>query len=184
MACRVTFEVLLLRVLDCLCRFPAQEINEESLASTRASYGVSIISNLWVYRAAYGLRHEYWLMQACFLAILALLPNLGKTPSLAKSMVMACQLLYSMGEFLPPANECLWIIRKLLDRHGLEVPKPCKNIFAGVAVRYGKTYLRDVLVVSLDKDGADHRRLSSVPQEVAFSDLIQSIRDLQADDSG
>ncbi|KAJ3453382.1 hypothetical protein MRS44_017629 [Fusarium solani] len=94
-----TYDMMLLKVLDHLSRFPLHNGTHKSILSKRASHGASIISNLWVYRATFGLRHEFWLTQACLAATTAVIFNLGDTPSLSKSVVIACQLLYGIGEF-------------------------------------------------------------------------------------
>ncbi|KAH6873634.1 hypothetical protein B0T10DRAFT_234932 [Thelonectria olida] len=169
-----TFEMVLLELLNCLCRFPSHHINGQTLASTRASYGASVISNLWVYRAAYGLRHEYWLKQACFSAATAVLLRLGDNPSLSKTMVMACQLLYAMGEYLPVANKCLLAIKVLAQGQGIDLPKPCRIIFSGLAVRTGKIVVRNVRLVDLgqSQNGVGP---SAGSHEVAFSSRIEGI---------
>ncbi|KAH6896644.1 hypothetical protein B0T10DRAFT_526067 [Thelonectria olida] len=168
-----TFEMVLLELLSCLCRFPYY-MDGQTMASTRASYGASIISNTWEYRAAHGLRHEYWLKQACFSAASALLPRLGDIPSFSKVIVMACQLLYAMGGYLPAANKCLLAIKVLARKQKVDLPKPCRILFSGLAVRTGKIVLRDVGLIHLGHDAV----VPGSVHEVAFSSLIEGIRSL------
>jgi hypothetical protein len=172
--------MVFLKLLRRACRFPLQDDAHESTASTRASYGASIISNLWVYRAAYGMRHEYWLMQACLAAATAIIFKLDDNPSLSKSVVMACQLLYSMGEFLPVANEYLLAIKELARQQTVDLPKACRIIFSGLAVRTGRMVLRGPVLVNLALGYNDMSvgSPSASSQEVIFSGLIEGIRNL------
>lgn len=172
--------MVFLKLLRRPCRFPLQDDAHESIASTRASYGASIISDLWLYRAAYGMRHEYWLTQACLAAATAIIFNLDDNPSLSKSVVMACQLLYSIGEFLPVANEYLLAIKELSRQQSVELPKACRIIFCGLAVRTGRIIVRGPVLLSLALGGDDMSDGSprASPKEVIFSGLIEGIRNL------
>jgi len=169
-----------LKLLRRPCRFPLKDDAHESTASKRASYGASIISNLWVYRAAYGMRHEYWLTQACLAATSAIIFELDDNSSLSKSVVMACQLLYSIGEFLPVANEYLLAIKELARQQTVDLPKACRIIFSGLAVRTGRIIISGHVLVNIglgyDDISAESSRASS--QEVVFSGLIEGICNL------
>jgi hypothetical protein len=146
----------------------------QAIASTRASYGASIISNIWVYRAAHGIRHEYWLNQACFSAASALLPRLNDNPSFSKVIVMACQLLYAMGNYMPAANKSLLAIKVLARKQKVDLPKPCRILFSGLAVRTGKIVVRDVGLIDLGRGVV----ITGSSHEVAFSSLIEGVRSL------
>ncbi|KAH7199039.1 uncharacterized protein B0J16DRAFT_393027 [Fusarium flagelliforme] len=174
-----TYEMVFLKLLRRPCRFPLKDDAHESTASKRASYGASIISNLWVYRAAYGMRHEYWLTQACLAATSAIIFELDDNSSLSKSVVMACQLLYSIGEFLPVANEYLLAIKELSRQQTVDLPKACRIIFSGLAVRTGRIIVRGPVLLSLALGCTDTSAGSpSASQEVVFSGLIEDIRNL------
>ncbi|KAI5460641.1 hypothetical protein BGZ63DRAFT_488630 [Mariannaea sp. PMI_226] len=174
-----TFEMTLLELLSCLSHFPSHHINGQTPGSTRASYGASVIFNLWVYRAAYGLRHEYWLKQACFSAALAVLLTLGDNLSLSKPIVMASQLLYAIGEYLPVANKCLLAIKELAQTQGIDLPMPCRIIFSGLAVRMGKIVVRNVALVDLGQSQND----LGPSADVAFSSRIEGIWGLTAEET-
>ncbi|KAJ3542275.1 hypothetical protein NM208_g4187 [Fusarium decemcellulare] len=180
-----TYEMVFLKLLHCPYRFPLQDDTDGSTTSTRASYGASIITNLWVYRATYGMRHEYWLMQACLEAATAIMFKLGDNPTLSKSMVMACQLLYSMGEFLPMANEYLLVIKGLARQQGVDLPKACRIFYSGLAVRTGRIIVKGPLLVNIGpgQDDMDVGPRSASSQEVVFSGLIQGIYNLAGESS-
>ncbi|KAF7563292.1 hypothetical protein G7046_g820 [Stylonectria norvegica] len=148
----ITYEMVVLKILSCLCRFPSRDIAGETAASTRATYGSSIISNLWLYRVAYGLRHEYWLMQACFSASTSVVYNLGNNSTLPKAFFRSCQLLYEMGEYLPVANECLLVIKTLVHCYAIDLPKACSIIFVKLGVRTGRTTVQGVKLLPLETD--------------------------------
>ncbi|EXK79513.1 hypothetical protein FOQG_15872 [Fusarium oxysporum f. sp. raphani 54005] len=176
----ITYEMIFLKLLGRPCQFPLQDDAHESTASTRASYGASIVSNLWVYRAAYGMRHEYWLTQACLEAVKAIIFKLDDNSGLSKSVVMACQLLYSIGEFLPVANEYLLAIKELARQQTVNLPKACRIIFSGLAVRTGRIIIRGPVLVNvgLGYDDMSAGSSSASSQEVVFSGLIEGIRNL------
>ncbi|KAM5528732.1 nitrogen assimilation transcription factor nira [Fusarium oxysporum f. sp. phaseoli] len=134
----ITYGMVFLKLLHRPCRFPLQDDVHESPAFTRASYGASIISNLWLYQATYGMRHEYWLAQSCLAATTAVIFKLDDNSSLSKSVVMACQLLYSIGEFLPVANEYLLAIKEFARQQTVDLPQACRITFSGLSVRTGE----------------------------------------------
>ncbi|KAL6695522.1 hypothetical protein J3F84DRAFT_374608 [Trichoderma pleuroticola] len=175
----VTYEMALLKLLSCLCRFHIQDRIHESAESTQASYGASVISNLWVYRAVYGIRHEYWLMQACQAAVIPVVVRLGADLSMSKPVMMACQLLYSIGEFLPVANESLWSVKDLAHRHAVSLPKDCRTLYSRLAVRTGRITLRDVVIPNLGSgDGSLATEASrSSYKDVTFAVQIEDICD-------
>lgn len=170
----VTFEHTMVKLLGCLSGHRSCELKPETVASTHTSYATSILSNLWVYRAAYGMRHDYWFMQSCFLAGSAIVLKLGDNPSLSKAMITACQLLSAMGEYLPVANKCLLTIKETADRYDIELPKPCMIIFAVLAVKTGTIKIRDVGMINLDLDGGSDKMV--LPSfDVSFSEMIESV---------
>jgi hypothetical protein len=106
--------------------------------------------------------------------------KLDDNSSLSKSVVMACQLLYSIGEFLPVANEYLLAIKELARQQSVELPKACRIVFSGLAVRTGRIIIKGPVLVNIrlgyDDMSAGSRSASS--QEVVFSGLIEDIRNL------
>ncbi len=58
--------MLLLRVLEASERDASQAPDEGTVHHQIVHCALSIISKLWAYRKAYGLRLEYWLTHACF----------------------------------------------------------------------------------------------------------------------
>jgi len=126
------------------------------------------------------MRHEYWLTQACLEAAKAIIFKLDDNSSLSKSVVMACQLLYSIGEFLPVANEYLLAIKELARQQTVNLPKACRIIFSGLAVRTGRIIIRGPVLVNvgLGYDDMSAGSSSASSQEVVFSGLIEGIRNL------
>lgn len=169
--------MILLQLLACLARFPSY-MHAQAASSALSSCAASLLSNLWVYRAAHGLRHEYFLQQACSSAAAALLPSLINAPGLTKVVVMACQLLYDMGEYLPAANRSLLRVRALARLRGVAMPKGCKVLFSGSAVRMGKVVVKGVGLVDLG--AAEDGRLVET-HEVAFSRVIEGVRCLSVE---
>ncbi|KAI8710716.1 Amidohydro-rel domain-containing protein [Fusarium sp. LHS14.1] len=175
-----TYDMMLLKVLDHLSRFPLHNDTHKSILSKRASHGASIISNLWVYRATFGLRHEFWLTQACLAATTAVIFNLSDTPSLSKSVVIACQLLYGIGEFLPVANQCLLVIKALSSPQDVAFPTSYRMIYSKLAIRMGRIIIKSVSLLDIEpgEDNPVVRRSGGSSHDVAFSSQIEGISDL------
>ena len=119
-------------------------------------------------------------MQVCLAAVTPVISNLKDNMGLSKPVVMACQLLYSMGEFLPAANGCLLVVKDIARQQAVDLPKACRFLYAALAVRMGTILLRDVRVVDFgpNKNGPSVESSEGVFQEVIFSSQIESIRNL------
>lgn len=109
------------------------------------NHAISVISSLWSYRTAHGLRHEYWLLQACFLAAKTLLPGASEYDSVQVSyFTKACQLLYWAGEHLPLANYLLRTIREFAAHENRTLPSSTARIFSGLVPRTKTTIIQNV----------------------------------------
>ena len=168
--------MVLLKLLRHPCEACPQDDTNEQPVYERALYGASVISKLWTYRVTYGLRHEYWLMQACLVAATAIVFKVKDNSSLTKSMVIACQLLYSIGQFLPVANQYLLAIKDLACQQTIELPKACRIIFSGSTIRTEPRTIKGPMLINirLGNSGSSNA-LSSASVEVMFSGVIQGI---------
>ena len=153
----------------------------ETHASTGASHGSSIISSLSVYRAAYGVRHEYWMGQACFEGAVALLYGHRNNLGLSKAIVSACELLLLFGNYLPAANRYLWVLKALAIRLDIVLPKTCARLFSILAARDGRTKVKNIklLDVGPTENGIGFGVPSKLPCEFIFSGLIESFQSLE-----
>lgn len=168
--------MVLLKLLSHPCEACPQDDTHEVPAHERALYGASVISKLWTYRVTYGLRHEYWLMQACLVAATAIIFKVKDNSSLSKSMVIACQLLYSIGEFLPVANQYLLAIKDLACQQTIELPKACRVVFSGSTIRTKPITIKGPMLINIGIDySGSSVALSSASVEVKFSGVIQGI---------
>lgn len=162
------------KLLACLSRCYSSEIDLQTITSTRASHGASIIFSLSLYRAAYGVRHEYWLGQACFVAAVAMVHDRGAHLALSRSIATACELLLSFGDYLPAANRHLWTFKTLARQLGVVLPKACARLFSILAARDRRTILTNVNLVNVgpSQDGIGPGVPPKVPCDFIFSGLI------------
>ena len=165
--------MLLLRLLSCLERFPLQL----SSPSAGIFYATSIINNLWSYRISYGLYHEYWLVEACYVAATSIVSAVKDNPSLYKLLLMACQLLYEYGTHLPIANEYHLAIQQMLSQQDLsevKLPEAIRLLYNALIVRIGSITIQNVTMVNLT--GLDNEAYYNV-KYVTFTSCVRSIHE-------
>ena len=174
--------MIMIRLLACLSRSDSSEFGSQNNLSPAASHGASIISSLRVYRATYGIRHDYWFGQACFRGAVAVLYDYENNPGLFNSIAFACELLLAVGEYLPTANRYLWTIKALAARRHIALPRPCAKVFSILAARDGRKVLANVRVVDLgpSRHGIDVVKIPShLPCNVTFSGVIEGYQSLE-----
>ncbi len=145
--CSITFDITLLKLLEPFSQVPFPEPGCPTGATLRFLYGASLMSTIWTYRAAYGIRHDYWLMQGCFAAGNSVADGLVPGSIQVDTFAKACRVLYEAGDRLPLANQLLLSIKKLLRRRRIQFPEPTRQLFSALANRSGATYLKGAWVV-------------------------------------
>jgi hypothetical protein len=163
-------------LLTRLAQLTSSKCGRQTMISTRASHGASIISSLSVYRALYGVRHEYWLAHACFTAITAMLDDSGANHGQSKSITIACDLLLIIGMYLPVANRFLWNVKALALQLQIALPETCTKIFSILAARDRTIRLTNVNVVNLGHGSIGAIGPLKMPVTIMFSGLIQSLQ--------
>ncbi|KAH8178489.1 fungal zn(2)-Cys(6) binuclear cluster domain-containing protein [Sarocladium implicatum] len=172
----VTFQIIQVKLLTRLAQLTSSESGRQTITSTRASHGETIISSLSVYRALYGVRHEYWLAHTCYTATTAMLNDGGANHGQSKSITIACELLLTIGIYLPVANRFLWNVKALALQLQIALPETCTEIFSILAARDRTTRLTNVNVVNLGHGSIGAVGPLEVPVTITFSGLIQSFQ--------
>ena len=113
-------------------------------------------------------------MQVCVAANIPIINKLCDSPNLYKSINMSCQLLYSIGEVLPIANEGLLAVQTLVCRQGASQPKVFRLLQKALIARSGKTIVQNVMVPDL-VGGIDAKPTNRVAKKVSFSTHIKSL---------
>ncbi|KAJ0364475.1 hypothetical protein COL26b_012503 [Colletotrichum chrysophilum] len=92
--------------------------------SLQILHASSMISNLWIYRGLYTLKHEYWAAEQCSFAVHVLLPHMTD-PAVHDTVAKACCVLHEMGIrscVSGRAAELLWDIEGTARARGIRVP--------------------------------------------------------------
>jgi len=174
----VTFDMILLRLLEPFSLQPFPGPGHPPGSFSAALHGISLMSTIWSYRSAYGLRDDYWLVQACSAAATAVLPNLEPGSVYADAFTKACHVLFEAGEHLPLANQLLQGVRGLAVQHKIELPAPTRKLFSALAARSGNVRLKDVRIALFAGApgaglGPETNQISA--HDVIFSDMIRDI---------
>ncbi|KAJ9138468.1 Nitrogen assimilation transcription factor nira [Pleurostoma richardsiae] len=179
-----TFDMAVLKLLEPLSGIFPDPNGDTTVESLRLNHGISIISTLLGYRAAHGLRHDYWLTQSCYAAAVAVITGvrLETNAVAADTFSRACQLLYDMSDHLPLAADLLLAVKARMYKGGMVPPPSVARIFAALASRTGHTFVRGARLAlpirGLDVDGSDGLGVYSpggAPSDVAFSRFILGI---------
>ncbi|KAH7323183.1 hypothetical protein B0I35DRAFT_477066 [Stachybotrys elegans] len=126
-----THDSLFLKLVEGLRSIPSTELSGQSLDTLRIAHAASIMAGVWTFRALYSIRREYWAMQGCFAAAVAMLEYLVPGTVQVDTFAKACQALTEIGELLPLANSFLEGIKGLVKLSKVSIP------------RYGSKYLLD-----------------------------------------
>jgi hypothetical protein len=140
----VTFDMVVLKLLEPFANLPFPGFGGQSSTSLRTLRGVSIMSHIWAYRAAYGRRQDYWFMQGCSAAAKAVVFTMELGSVQEDTFVKACRFLYEAGDQLPLANQLLLVLRRLQMRHEMQIPGAAAKIFSGLQARTQKTVLTNI----------------------------------------
>ncbi|KAI5464490.1 hypothetical protein BGZ63DRAFT_401434 [Mariannaea sp. PMI_226] len=138
------FAIALLQPFVELCAF--EFMPQQSALSLCFQHCGNIIWALWNYRASFGLRHEYWMLQACWLVALTILPHLTPESRQHETFRMACQLLDEIGSYLTLANMYLSTLRLETRRRGVQLPKDVDAYLASGVAKAGGIRVSNVKV--------------------------------------
>ncbi len=167
--------MLLLRVLETSGYESVRVPEEDSLLQQQTvSCALTIVSRLWNYREAHGLRLEYWLAHASFLAAMALIPTLASWMPQIEGFEKACQLLFDTTEYLPIAKDLLFTIKRRILRENIQAPGGAARIFAYLAARTERTIVRNVGLITPRSNGL----YTLVTGDAEFSNVILAVNRL------
>ena len=172
-----TFHMAILKLVEPFSEGSFRLFGDGTGPTLRLTNAMHIMSNLWAYRAAFGLHHEYWLLQACFASANSVLRDLNTSTASVEVFGRACRLLYDIGVYLPLANDLLVVIKGTLARTQIQPPASVTKIFSGLSIRGGSVQLRGVrLALPLhDAKGMEIIGTLGAPQDVTFDEQIGSI---------
>ncbi|KAF7550216.1 hypothetical protein G7046_g8085 [Stylonectria norvegica] len=173
----LSFDILVIKLLEPFIQFSFLEFDGQTALSQSFLHSSHIVSSVWNYRTAFGVRHEYWLIQACRVAAMAVVLHLTPVTVQAETFLKACELLQEMGH-VPLANLILLTLRSIVTQGNIEVPALARTILAAEVVRKGSVQLQNVNVVGLGGDWSNGSEL----HDVVFNEDIMRITELGIDD--
>ncbi|KAH7137649.1 putative fungal-specific transcription factor [Dactylonectria macrodidyma] len=170
---QISFDMLAIKLLEPFTRLSFLEFDGgQTSQSLSFLHSDSIISALWNYRTAFGMRHEYWMIHACQIAAMALLPHLSGATTQAEIFQRACELLHDMGKHLPLANCVLSTLKAVIAREGIEMPSGVSR-FIAMAGKADRVHIKNIC---LDSDKARMMRARYTGQKgVNHQCLLRSI---------
>ncbi|KAF7554027.1 hypothetical protein G7Z17_g3249 [Cylindrodendrum hubeiense] len=163
---QISFDMLAIKLLEPFTRLSFLEFDGGQTArSLSFLHSDSIISALWNYRTAFGVRLEYWMVQACQVAALAVVYHLSEVSSQEETFRRSCELLHDVGQYMPLANQILAMIKSVIVREDIEVSGAAKKFLAG-AGKMGRVHIKNVRIIG-----------APGPQNVVFDGKILRIED-------
>jgi hypothetical protein len=129
----ITADVLALRVLEPFVDISFLEFDRgRSARSLVALHCESILSMLWNYRTAFGMRHDGWHLQTCSTAAHMLMLYLSPDRTDGDISTKSCVLLHEMGKQMPLANQSLLSLRTIVERREINLTRPARaHLMAG-----------------------------------------------------
>ncbi|KAK7420302.1 hypothetical protein QQZ08_010502 [Neonectria magnoliae] len=130
MVLQLFYDMLAIKLLEPCARFSFVEPDGGQTALCLTfQHCESMVSNMWNYRAGFGMRLGYWMLQACRNIVVTLLPRLSTSFSQGETYRKACELMYEMKPYMPLAGETLAILNDTMDTQSIEVPSGATVFF-------------------------------------------------------
>jgi hypothetical protein len=131
----------------------------------------SIISILDEYNAAFSMCHDYWLLNACEIAVMNLLSEKSLRGPTEDYLAKGCKLLYSMGQHKPQAHRILANISKVVGESKTVVSDRVQTILRDGSVRVRPIIVGDVSYLKLQGDEAGTLAVA----RISFNESIENI---------
>ncbi|KAK5988254.1 Nitrogen assimilation transcription factor nit-4-like protein [Cladobotryum mycophilum] len=174
----ITHSSMILKLVEGLPSTPGQTIGGQGLESLRISHATSVMAIVWTFRSSYTFHHEYWAMQSCFAAAIAVLEYLEPGTVQVDTFVRACQALSEMGEYLSFANSLLAAIQSIIARFKISLPPYGAKYLADSKGKQADIFTSSIRVSARlpgrrgQNDTADMTKEELDHLEVEFCDLI------------
>ncbi|KAH7175470.1 hypothetical protein EDB81DRAFT_769974 [Dactylonectria macrodidyma] len=148
---QISFDMLAIKLLEPFTRLSFLEFDGgQPSQSLSFLHSDSVISALWNYRAAFGMRHEYCMIQACQVAAMVVLPHLSGATTQAEMFRRSCELLHDVGKHLPLANHVLSTLKAIIAREGIEMPSGVSR-FIAMAGKADRVHINNVRILGVDR---------------------------------
>lgn len=131
----------------------------------------SLISILKEYNAAFSGRQDYWLLHTCEIAVKHLLLEKNLLDPTEDYLAKGCELLYSIGRYMPQANRILDDVNNHIKERNIEVSDRIKTMLQAGSTRVRPTIIANASYLQLDPTDAKRMLVGSM----AFNEAIESI---------
>ncbi|KJZ78743.1 hypothetical protein HIM_02134 [Hirsutella minnesotensis 3608] len=176
----ITHDALLLKLVEGLPPIPGKRIGGQELETLRIANATSIMAGIWTIRSLYTLQHEYWAMQGCFAAAVAVFEYLGPGTVQVDTFIRACQALAEMGELLPLANSFLAGIKGLVSKSDITLPSYGRRYLEQRHRKRGDDYASAIRVSALLPRGTEptsDQGQQAASIDTVFAELILNMTD-------
>nr|XP_036588903.1 nitrogen assimilation transcription factor nira [Colletotrichum truncatum]KAF6800545.1 nitrogen assimilation transcription factor nira [Colletotrichum truncatum] len=92
-----TYDFVALEMLSAFTRHSGVSFDGRNATSLQILHANSLVTNLWIYRGIYTLKHEYWAAEYCSFTAHTLLPFVETETAVHDVIAKACCILYEMG---------------------------------------------------------------------------------------
>jgi hypothetical protein len=132
----------------------------------------SLICSLWEYYLAFGIRHEYWLLHAGYIAVQNLLFHQPLPGHHEQALYKGSKLLFLMGDYMPRSNNLVLSLWDSAQTKGIIIPRSCRTFLRAGSMRAR----RDVVgPVACFRPGERGTKLVTRGHHITFSSRIESI---------
>ncbi|KAH0421225.1 C6 transcription factor [Colletotrichum camelliae] len=121
---QTTYDFVALKLLNTFTSQCGPDFDGRNAISLQTLHASSMISNLWIYRSLYTLKHEYWAAEHCSFAVHVLLPQMAE-PAVRDTIAKACCVLHEVGirsGVSGRAAELLRDIEETARARGIRIP--------------------------------------------------------------
>ncbi|OAA39939.1 Zn(2)-C6 fungal-type DNA-binding domain protein [Metarhizium rileyi] len=131
----------------------------------------SIISIIKEYDVVFSTRHDYWLLHTCETAVRRLLLETNLRGPAKDYLAKGCELLYSIGRYMPQANRILLDVKKYVLENDMAIPDTLKTTLQAGSTRATPTVIANAAYLVLEGDDAGMLPLG----QLEFNEIIESI---------
>ncbi|KAK5993798.1 Nitrogen assimilation transcription factor nit-4-like protein [Cladobotryum mycophilum] len=171
------FSTLAIRLLEPFTKLSFLGFGSDQTAlSLSLSHGQSIVSGLLNYRTAFGMRHDYWLMNACYTAAKSLLFNYKPESGHGEALMKSLELLHDMGHYMPRANRVLLALRIWTTKARVHIPDNASTFLNAGALKAQPIVITNVRIFDGLEDNNEGR--DQVHQLVFAQDIVSVVEDV------
>lgn len=133
--------MLNIKIFEAFTQLPMLEFEGSNGLSQIFQFSESVVFDLRKCNQAFGLRGDYAMAHACYMAATSVLPHMSSENKQDTTFLRCCELLHAMGEHIPLATNLLASMRDQIAQNGkIVLPAAAKRLLATRTIQES-TYL-------------------------------------------